>query len=93
VHRFSRRVERFAADLFPDHVFERKIASMPSPRNLSTWPPRGRSEAVSVSNTSSSISMTAGPGVMSAIAVKARISLYHRTARMLSTEPRSISPE
>ena len=65
---------------------------MPSPRNFSTWPPRGRSEAVSVSKIALINSMTMSPGVVSAIAVKPRISAYHSTARILSTEPRSTAP-
>jgi hypothetical protein len=48
--------------------------------------------AVRVSKMSSSISTRTGPGVASAIGVKPRISAYHRTAWILSTEPRSTTP-
>ena len=63
MHRFGRGIERAAAGFVLALASANgKIASMPSPMNFSTWPPRERSEAVSVSNTSSSSSMTARPG-------------------------------
>ena len=63
---------------------------MPSPMNLSTWPPRGRSAAVRISKTSLSRSTTTGPGAASLIGVKPRMSANQITARSLSTEPRMI---
>ena len=45
-----------------------------------------------VSNTSSRSSMTAGPGISSAIVVKPRMSVYHSMALIVSTEPRSTAP-
>jgi hypothetical protein len=44
-----------------------KVASMPLPMNLSTWPPRDRSAAVSVSKTPLSISTMTGPGAASEV--------------------------
>ena len=65
---------------------------MPSPMNLSTWPPRPRSEAVRISKTSLSISTMPEPGAESLIGVKPRMSAYQITALSLSTEPRMIEP-
>ena len=86
-------IERFTADPLAALVPERKVASMPSPINFSTWPPRRRSDAVRVSNTSFSSSTTGPPAVTSAMPVNPRTSAYHNTARRLSAEPRSIAPE
>jgi hypothetical protein len=60
-----------------------KIASIASPMNLSTCPPRARRAAVNVPKTSLRRSMTIEPGAASVIAVKPRMSAYQHGAPAL----------
>ena len=69
------------------------VASIASPMNLRTWPPRVRNEAVSVSKVSFSISTICAPEVTSLIRVKPLRSAYHNTECRLLTVPRSTAPE
>ena len=90
-HRFGGGVERVAAGLVARRSIEREAREHAIAKELqhltAARTQRGGQRFEHVVE-----HFNERPGVASAIAVSPRISAYHRTARMLSTEPRSTTP-
>jgi hypothetical protein len=91
LHRFGGGVERAATGLTARRLYEGKAREHAIAKELEhlspAWAQGGRQRLEDVIE-----SIRTGPGVASAKGVKPRMSAYHNTARILSTEPRSTTP-